>query len=218
MPIARGRLAFRQRTPSARRKQRSEGFTLLEILIVIAVLGLLIVMLSQATRFGLTAWSMQARGVEQQSDLLAVENALRQLIAHMKPGEPNQDDAAFIGNRAECRFVTDLPIAAGGLPTHEVAVALAVDRTHRLVLSWTPHPHAQWLGPPVVPERTVLLEHVDAIELGYQDPAVAGGVSWQHEWASRALPRLIRLHIQVPQGDGRRWPDIVMAAVEEPMP
>ena len=43
------------------------GFTLLEMLAVLAVLGLLLAGLSQGIRFGLRAWDMQAREVAGQA-------------------------------------------------------------------------------------------------------------------------------------------------------
>lgn len=216
MPIARFRRTLRRTTPLPRQQHRSDGFTLVEILVVVAVLGLLTLLLAQATRFSLVAWRAQTRDVDRYSDLLAVDGALRQLVARMKPGDPDQDNVAFAGRRDECRFITDLPMAADGLPTRAAAVALTVDRAHRLVLSWTPHPHAERLGPPMLPAQTVLLEHVAGIDLGYWDAAVAGGSRWLAEWNGRTLPRLVRLRIEFPRGDRRRWPDIVMATAAEP--
>src|SRR5215813_3519837 len=62
------------------------GFTLLEVLVGLSLLGLLITGLVKGTQLGLAAFDQQSRQVERHADLDTVHRGLRQLIAQARPG------------------------------------------------------------------------------------------------------------------------------------
>ncbi|WP_457836108.1 PulJ/GspJ family protein, partial [Staphylococcus aureus] len=66
------------------------GFTLLEILVALVVLGFLLAGLAQGTRFGLQAWGMQTRNVLRQADMDGTYRVLRAMVEAADPGEVNQ--------------------------------------------------------------------------------------------------------------------------------
>ena len=57
--------------------RRLTGFTLLELLVVVAVLGLLIIGLMQGMRAGLTLWDAQSRRTGETAELDAAARVLR---------------------------------------------------------------------------------------------------------------------------------------------
>ena len=181
------------------------GFTLLEILVALVVMGFLMVGLSQGTRFGLQALAMQSRDIEKYSDLDAVDRTTRQLIARMDPGSATRN-ATLRGTASAVAFTSALPMLAPDGTASLADMLLTVDAAHRLVLRWTPHLHATRFGPPPKPQEAQLLSGVDRIEFGYW-----GNGGWQNAWAGRDLPALIRLRIVFPARDARSWPDIVAA-------
>lgn len=185
------------------------GFTLLEILVALVVLGFLMVGLTQGTRFGLRAWGMQTRMIDQRGELDAVDRTMRRLVARMDPGSPTRD-STLRGTGSRVAFRSDLPMAAAGPASRRADMLLTVDGAHRLVLRWTPHLHAARFGPAPAPEDAELLRGVDRIEVSYW---AGGGAVWQTTWTGRDLPALIRFRIVFPEGDPRRWPDIVAAPV-----
>ena len=68
---------------------RQSGFTLLEMLVVLVVLGFLMVGLTQGVRAGLTMWGAQTRRVGETADLDAGARVLRRLlggISLLSPG------------------------------------------------------------------------------------------------------------------------------------
>jgi len=189
------------------------GFTLLELLVVLLVVGLLLAGLSQALRAGLFAWDSQGR--RPTADLDSVERLLRRMIAEADPGA-SATMVTFRGEPHRVSFVTRLPQAfaaalpAAAAPTADAEVALGLDAQQRLVLRWLPKPNANRLGPQPAPDEAVLAEGVTGLDLAYARPAEQGG-SWQSDWTTPSLPALVRVRLVFRRGDVRRWPDIVEA-------
>ncbi|MFC7544367.1 prepilin-type N-terminal cleavage/methylation domain-containing protein [Siccirubricoccus deserti] len=65
---------------------RGKGFTLVEVLAALVVLGLVVGGLAQGMRFGLQAWDRAASLIEAGDTLDAVDRTLRHLVARMHPG------------------------------------------------------------------------------------------------------------------------------------
>lgn len=192
------------------------GFTLLELLVALVVLGFILAGLSQGVRYGLRATDVQARTLAEQGELDAVDRALRRLIEQMDPSSA-RDGPGLRGGAARMVFASELPEAAvtqsGGQPTRRAEVSLGVDGARRLVLRAVPRPAGKPFGPPPPPLETELLRGVDRIELAYWPRGPAP--RWTGAWTADSLPLLIRLRVVFPPGDRRRWPDIVAAPKRE---
>ena len=185
------------------------GFTLLEILVALVVLGFLMAGLTQGVRFGLRAWDTETKLVNARADLDGVERVLRSVVQEADPGEFNEP-AIFKGDAHAVEFRGRMPATVRGLPVREADLGIGVDTKHRLVLRWLPHPHAERLGPPILPVESVLLENVDHIELTYRRwPAQGGG--WVETWAFPTLPLLMTMKIVFPKDDRRHWPTMIFA-------
>jgi len=194
--------------PEPRPGGREAGFTLLEILVALVVLGVLLVTLSQGTRFGFATWGRQNDALRRLEDSQATDRTLRRLIEEADPGT-SVDAATFTGLPGGAAFVSTLPFGPDGKPElADVSLRLAPD--HRLVLDWLPHLHATRLVPAPPPAQVVLLRHVAELRLSYWS-AEAG---WSTRWHGNTLPGLVRIHIAFDE-PGRSWPDIVAAPREE---
>ena len=188
---------------------RDAGFTLIEVLAALVVLGFVVAGIGQGLRFGLDATARQERQAAARGDLEAVDRVLRRIVGHMEPGterEPNP----VLGEPAALAFTTDLGAAASALATTRAEVRLAVE-AGTLVLRWRPSRHAVPFGPPPPPDQAVLLEGLDRIELSYWGPQGDAPPAWHAEWRQRAVPALVRIRLSFPAGSPRRWPDIVIA-------
>ena len=201
----------RLRRPAARRTGRQAGFTLIEVLVALAVLGFLVLGLAQGVRFGLVAWDSQARMLGRIGDLDVADRALRRIVAQLVPADDVRPPG-LRGTAAGFEGVTELPMLAA-LPTRRAVVALGVDRAQRLVLRWTPYLPARRLGPPPAPEESELLRGVERIQVAYWSAAAGGG--WLPVWTRADLPDLVRVRLVFARGDRRRWPDIIAAPVLE---
>jgi general secretion pathway protein J len=185
-------------------KHHAAGFTLLEMMVALVVLGFLILGLSQGVRFGLAAHRTQLGLLAKAGGLDAVDRTLRGLITRMDPGGFDAPPT-LAGGPDRMAFVTELPAGAATDGLRQAEVALSVDAAHEFVLAWRLAPHALALRPP--PRgRVVLLHDVDRIAISYLAPENRG---WVRRWGATTLPDLVRLRIIFRRGDPRLWPDIV---------
>ena len=105
---------------------RRDGFTLLELLVAVAVFGLLLAGLTQGTLYVLRARQNEDGTFLAAAKSGTVYRVLRQMIAVMDPGD-SLTLPPFVGGRDKVEFVTVLPDVAVGLPVRRVEAGLLVD-------------------------------------------------------------------------------------------
>lgn len=192
--------------PAAR---MADGFTLLEILVALAVLGMLFVGLTQGVDFGLRAWAASGTSAGAAGSVDAADRAIRRLVEHLDASAPARLGPLPDG-RPALGFTTELPAWSGEPALRRVRAVLLLDRARRLVLRWAPAP--QGAPPPAELTRTaVLLDKVERLDLACWDDS--GTPAWRGECDGAGRLRLVRLRLHFPKGDARSWPDIVAAPV-----
>jgi general secretion pathway protein J len=199
----------------ALRRGEVSGFTLLEVLVALVVLGFLVAGLTAGVRVGLDLRQAQVRRLGDTADLDAAMRLLRSILTRL-PLVPNgnrliatEAGAGFRGGSDRLSFVGDLPSGLGG--TRRAEMTLYVDHAS-LILSWRPHHHERPLVPAPPPTRTVLMSGVRRLQLAYWGTAVAGEpAGWQQRWEGQEAPELIRLRLSFASGDRRHWPDLIVA-------
>lgn len=199
----------------AERVVRPAGFTLLETLVVVVVLGLLMLGLTQGVRAGLALWAAQATRIGETAELDAAARTLRGLLSGIGP-PPSAGIAAGAAAAPELKgtpdslaFVGDLPTGLGTTRRAEITLAL---KEGRLVLRWIPHRHELSAAPAPEPTETELARGVDRLDLAYWgSPSGDQAAGWQGQWDGPAVPDLIRLRLAFARGDRRRFPDLIAA-------
>ena len=200
-------------SPSERRSKRREGgFTLLEMLVALVVLGILVAGLAQGVKAGLTIWDAQSRRLAETADLDAAARVLRSLLSDI-PTVPSAlgtaPAIAIAGEADHLTLVADLPTGFG--TTRRAEVTLALDG-ERFVLQWRPHRHERSQAPQPPLATAELVSGVRGLEFAYW--GVAPGTraaAWLGHWDGPAMPALIRVRLGFAKDDIRRWPDLLVA-------
>jgi general secretion pathway protein J len=188
-----------------RPRATAAGFTLLEIVVALAVFGLLLVGLSQTVRFGLAAWRQDARMSDGKTDMEAVDRSLREIIENLSPGD-EAGQPSINGAANTMTGVTQLRVPGSGVTPIRIEAGLAVSG-NRLVLRWRPYHHWEPFVPPKPPQEADLIGGVARLQIEYWQPPG----TWVSSWQQPDLPLLIRLHITFAGDNPPRWPDIVAA-------
>src|SRR5262245_25787822 len=108
-------------------RHAQQGFTLLELLVVITVLGLILVALTNGVQFAGRAWQMQQQRTDRRGDLDAVHNVLRQLV---------NAGFNFEGTARELKFTGPLPAALNRGGLYDISISAPLGE---LILKWKPH-------------------------------------------------------------------------------
>jgi len=202
-------------TPSRCTLDRQSGFTLLELLVALIVLGFLVVGLTQGVRAGLTMWGAQTRRVGETGELDAGARALRVLLAGISVppagvvGRGATGTTKLEGRSDSLAFVGDLPTGLGTTRRANITLELVQER---LVLRWTPHRHELTTAPAPEPIETELIRGVAHLDFAYWgSPSADQPASWQAQWDGFNIPELIRVRLAFGKGDRRRWPDLIAA-------
>ncbi len=194
------------------------GFTLVEMLVGLALLGLMTLLLFGALRFSIRSWDRAEIKTLQVVDLRIVEAVLRREIAKAFPlriGQANENKIAFEGDSRQVHFVTALPAHLSGGGQSLVALELAEDRTEArqnppgkaLVLKHViPDGETRDFSALDNSDRSVLLKGLEDVEFAFlgQDSDQTEA-SWRNQWTSSArTPALLRIKLKFAGNDDVR--------------
>lgn len=196
--------------------RRSQGFTLLELLIGMTLVGFILSLLFAGLNLGTRSWEAGEQRMVTSSRQAVVVDFIRRAIEQTYPlrwrvGE--EDRLAFAGEAESLRFVGTVAMHDGASGNHLIALDLVDGETGRdLAMRWQlPDPGAPGFEPIEQAEPKVLIKAVKEMALAYfgaqsetEDPA------WHDQWLDQKTPpELIRL--QLIMENGETWPDIVAA-------
>jgi len=190
--------------------KREAGYTLAELLVVLALLGIMAVLMGEGMRFGGRVWERvhsKAQDMEAVSGGQALLRTVLQRIVPRSVDPALQEDAElFRATSSAMSFIAFVPAAmdASGLAHVEIR-AVSAEGGQRLVMSWSP------LSGPKAARQRVLVSKVDNVMLLYARREAGGVLAWQDAWRDpSSAPDLIRIRIT---GSGHRqggWPDLLV--------
>ncbi len=203
------------------RQKPQNGFTLLELLISITLLGLILVLLFGGLRLSVRSWDAVQRQVDTVNTVRSVESFLRREMNSAHPyrwKSTSMQGMAFRGERDKVSFVTQLPTRIGSGGLYMVSLELQLDGNgRRMVWKYVPlNAGMQDFSALDRQAQEVILvgaelSDIEDIWLSYFGVLGAGQAPiWVERWESdTSLPSLIR--IQVRMADGGDSPDFVVA-------
>lgn len=197
-------------------RPRQSGFTLLELVVAITLMGLVLVVLYSGLRLGLNGSDSGERRAEATHRLRLVQEFIRRQLAQSmalyRPNERQELAVAFAGQRDGIEFVAPMleQLGQGGL--YQVRIGVS---DGRLWMRWRLYPPAD--NSAGEEREKILLEGVSAGEWAYFGPERQDDQErprWRPDWTSpERRPLLVRLNLSQ---QGEAWPDLVVALAEGP--
>jgi general secretion pathway protein J len=197
--------------------RRTQGFTFIEMLLGLALLGVMMILIYNALNLGVRAWDTGDARVTEAAHLRIVQGYLRRELSQVFPVRWRgiaESKIAFEGGKSDLKFVTalnlDAGLKAGGLQWGHLLLA-DDGRSKSLYLKREPFDvRAQdWSGlDNATPVK--LVEGVTGFDLAYfgadndtDDPV------WTSEWTSALrMPQMIRVNIAT--ASGRSVPPLIV--------
>jgi general secretion pathway protein J len=189
------------------RSQR--GFTLIELVVAVALLGTMMVLMYSGLTFSLRGWDAGAANGQRIADRRIGENFLRRELSEIFPmrwKDPMVLRLAFEGETQRVRFVSSRPadVTGGGLSLVGLDVEAGADsRDRSLVMRRAmPDDDAKDFGPLDSAKGTVILAGVDSVAFSYfgsendfTDP------KWSDTWTyAGRVPQMVRMRIRTTEG------------------
>lgn len=192
------------------------GFSLIEGLVGVALLGLLSALILQCLHLAGTVAGQQRAGAVQLEDVVAAQRVLRHSIERLRP-MPRLDAAGAVveARGSEGVFTYIAPPSAGFAPaalqrfrltrtaTGDLVLyaasirAAGTDRSGMDLTDWQP---------------LTVLRGVRGLSISYFGADVSGANrGWQNTWWDRSRPpELVRIRVTFAPGDRRIWPDLII--------
>lgn len=194
-----------------------DGMTLIEMLVALALLGLLSVGMISTFRIAEHTYRQVVRVEQSVWEVMVAQRAVRRLLESAYPFDIRSSSAVHnfgLEGSADVLAVTARPPQSsnGGYRRYELRLVPGKNQTQELIVRTT----SDWTGGTEGSQDEVLIERIASAEWAYLEPAdLRGPTASDRQWLStwqgeRKLPALVRLRVIFPAGDVRAWPELLV--------
>jgi general secretion pathway protein J len=195
----------------------SQGFTLVEVLIALTLLGIMMTLLMSTFRAGAKSWDAGEKIASVTENQFVVHNFLRSYLENARPvvddfSDEDESEFSFQGNGDSVVFVAGLPANQdrGGL--WRFALGLEKNgRSNDLVVLVEPF-FPELDEDAELSETLTLLSNVKTFKLSYfgKGEVTDQDEDWNDDWEEKTeLPSLVKIELQLEEQ--KQWPEIVVA-------
>jgi general secretion pathway protein J len=185
------------------RARDGRGFTLVEVIIALAIVGALIAVAFGGLRVAIAAWTQGEDRAEAHQHLRGVALILARAIEGIHPYQGSRGTAPdpvilFRGEEDRIELVTEAPPVPFGVPIAFVAVVIGLEPTDGsgLVVRQRPLPNLE----PFTQAQVVLRDpSVKTLRFRYLAPSGTWETSWIAE-GDAGMPRAIQVEVALTQG------------------
>jgi general secretion pathway protein J len=185
------------------------GFTLIEVLVCLALMSLLATVLAMSLQLGGHAWQRVVESTGNLSDIDRAQGFLRRYLMSIRPLATAAGEAASVSNfNGSAHTVSFFTVtgSAGGIARLEIG--LGAEDNSTVEISYRPD---DWSSPSKAgsESREALIDHVASLSFQYWQQSSETDGHWTDHWEEPAvLPRLIRVDVGFLPKDARRWPPL----------
>lgn len=192
------------------RNQHENGYTLAELLVVLALLGFISLAMSSGIQFGGKLWQKTTDKQVAIDHVTAVQTELRSLLQgiiprDLDPGIPD-DQALFRATQDKITFTAKSPFAfdASGTARFEIST-VRKGSSRALSLRWR-----SLSGPNHQQEKTLVAGAAE-ISISFGSLDQNGTMIWRNEWLDQSgVPSLIVIRVVPDEERVEAWPELIV--------
>lgn len=193
-----------------RRRMQTAGFTLIEMLVSLALLGMASLMLADELALGHRVSARSEARISAGEGIESAQNLIRDRLERLQPLTRFDGTTPFVeleGAPAALKFLAPPPQSQGPSPPRRFK--LSRTSSGDLVLAsidgFAPDDDRNY-------RAVVLLRGIQQLDIAYFGPLPTGrGGFWQTIWSQRSVPpAAVRVRIAFAAGDRRVWPDLIV--------
>jgi general secretion pathway protein J len=188
---------------------RSRGFTLIEVLVALALMAMIATILIASLQIGGHTWQRVARATTQIEDIAQAQSILRRqlstLYLHQSSTRETSALRSLVSDGHQLEYSSLAPLArAAGIWRYQVSLATSTGtltiRSRHVRNGGTEPALLDW-------SEETLLKSVATLTIQFWLQPEDAPARWVDQWVdSNALPRLIRVEVTFAHNDPRRWP------------